>query len=82
VSDALPVHRDGKLLATFLLATIPGITETTTRLPLGAPLLLNADAPQLQAASGVLFLVFLIGATLQGRALRAERAAGLRPTLA
>jgi uncharacterized membrane protein len=68
--------------ATFLFHMIPGITETTTRLPLGAPLLPNADAPQLQAASGVLFLLFLIGATLQVRALRAERAAGLRPTLA
>ncbi len=68
--------------ATFLFHMIPGITETTTRLPLGAPLLPNADAPQLQAASGVLFLLFLIGATLQVRALRAERSAGLRPTLA
>lgn len=68
--------------ATFLFHMIPGITETTTRLPRGAPLLPNADAPQLQAASGVLFLLFLIGATLQVRALRAERAGGLRPTLA
>jgi hypothetical protein len=53
---------------------MPGITETTTRLPLGAPLLPNADAPALQAASGVLLVLFLIGATLQVRALRAERA--------
>lgn len=68
--------------ATFLFHMIPGITETTTRLPLGAPLLPNADAPQLQAASGVLFLLFLIGATLQVRALRAERGAGVRPNLA
>ncbi len=60
--------------ATFLFHMIPAITETTTRLPLGAPLLPNADAPQLQVASGVLFLLFLIGATLQVRALRAERA--------
>jgi uncharacterized membrane protein len=60
--------------ATFLFNMIPGITETTTRLPLGAPLLPNADAPALQAASGVLLVLFLIGATLQLRALRAERA--------
>ncbi len=60
--------------ATFLFHMIPAITETTTRLPLGAPLLPNADAPQLQTASGVLLLLFLIGATLQVRALRAERA--------
>ena len=34
---------------TFLFHMIPAVTETTTRLPLGAPLLPNADAPQLQA---------------------------------
>ena len=67
--------------ATFLFHMIPAITETTTRLPLGAPLLPNADAPQLQAASGVLLLLFLIGATMQVRALRAERAANPRPNL-
>ncbi len=66
-------------LATFLFHMIPGITETTTRVPLGAPLLPNADAPQLQVASGVLFLLFLIGATLQVRALRAGRATDVRP---
>jgi len=57
--------------ATFLFHMIPGITETTTRLPLGAPLLPSADAPALQAASGVLFVLFLIGATLQVLRLRA-----------
>jgi uncharacterized membrane protein len=58
--------------ATFLFHLIPGITETTTRLPLGAPLLANAEAPALQAASGVLFVLFLIGAALQVRRLRAR----------
>jgi len=53
--------------ATFLFHWIPTITETTTRLPLGAPLLPNADAPQLQAATGVLVVLFLIGAVLQAR---------------
>ena len=56
--------------ATFLFHMIPGITETSTRLPLGAPLLPNADAPALQTASAVLFVVFLIGASLQVRTLR------------
>ena len=51
--------------ATFLFHWIPAITETTTRLPLGAPLLPNADAPQLKAATGVLLLLFLLGAGLQ-----------------
>jgi hypothetical protein len=56
--------------ATFLFHMIPGVTETTTRLPLGAPLLPNADAPALQAAAGVLGVLFLIGAALQVRRLR------------
>ena len=60
--------------ATLFFHMIPGITETTTRLPLGAPLLPNADAPALQAAAGVLFVLFLIGAMLQVRALRAKGA--------
>lgn len=60
--------------ATFLFHMIPAITETTTRLPLGAPLLPNADAPELKAATGVLFVLFLIGATWQ--VLRLRRAGG------
>src|SRR5712692_9868870 len=58
--------------ATFLFLLIPGTTETTTRLPLGAPLLPNADAPALQAATAVMGVVFLIGAALQVRRLRAR----------
>jgi len=56
---------------TFLFHLIPGITETSTRLPLGAPLLASAEAPELQAASGLLFLLFLVGAFLQVRHFRA-----------
>jgi len=55
---------------TFLFHLIPGITETSTRLPLGAPLLASAEAPELQAASGLLFLLFLVGAFLQVRHFR------------
>ena len=55
---------------TFLFHLIPGITETTTRLPLGAPLLASPEAPELQAAAGVLFLLFLIGAVWQVRHFR------------
>jgi uncharacterized membrane protein len=50
---------------------VPAITETTTRLPLGKPLLPNADAPELQAAAGVLLLILLIGGTLQFLRIRA-----------
>jgi uncharacterized membrane protein len=57
--------------ATFLFHLIPGITETSTRLPLGAPLVANAEAPELQVASAVLLVAFLIGATLQVLRLRA-----------
>ena len=57
---------------TFLFHMIPAVTETTTRLPLGAPLLANAEAPELKAITGVLFLLFLIGVTLQLRRLKAS----------
>lgn len=59
--------------ATFLFHWIPAITETSTRLPLGAPLLASADAPALQAATAVLFVAFLVGATLQALHIRALR---------
>jgi uncharacterized membrane protein len=58
--------------ATFFFHLIPGITETSTRLPAGAPLVADRDAPELQVAAGVLFLAFLIGATLQILWLRAR----------
>jgi uncharacterized membrane protein len=58
--------------ATFLFHLIPGITESTTRLPLGAPLLASPDAPELQVASAVLFVAFVIGAALQARRLHAQ----------
>ncbi|WP_343731816.1 hypothetical protein [Duganella sp.] len=58
---------------TFLFHMIPAVTETTTRLPLGAPLLANAEAPELKAITGVLFVLFLIGVTLQLRRLKAPR---------
>ena len=58
--------------ATFLFHMIPAITETSTRLPLGAPLLNSPEAPELQAATGLLLLLYIIGATLQVRRLRAR----------
>lgn len=60
--------------ATFLFHLIPGITETTTRLPPGAPLLPSADAPALQVTAGVLAVLFLVGAGLQVLRLRAAPA--------
>ena len=62
--------------ATFLFHMIPAVTETTTRLPLGAPLLPSAEAPALQVATAVMGLLFLIGAYFQVRRLRPASAAG------
>jgi hypothetical protein len=59
--------------ATFLFHLIPGTTETSTRLPLRAPLLASAEDPALQAATGVMFVAFVIGAVLQVRHLRGQR---------
>jgi len=56
--------------ATYLFHWIPAITETSTRLPLGKPLLSSPEAPALKAATAVLLLIFLAGAALQVRALR------------
>lgn len=55
---------------TFFFHMIPGVTETSTRLPLGAPLLASAEAPELKVATGALFVMFLIGAALQVLRLR------------
>lgn len=57
--------------ATFLFHLIPGFVETTTRLPVADPLIKDREGPELQAITGVLFLLFLIGATLQIRRMRA-----------
>jgi len=64
---------------TFLFHMIPAITETSTRLPLGAPLLPNADAPELKVVTGVLLLLYIIGAALQVRRIRARHAAQAVP---
>ena len=58
--------------ATFFFHMIATINEGSTRLPPGAPLLTSPEAPELQAATGVLFVLFLIGATLQSLRLRAS----------
>lgn len=58
--------------ATYLFHWIPTLTETSTRLPVGAPLLTDPDSPALQKAIGVCFVLFLIGAMLQVKSLRAR----------
>ena len=60
---------------TFFFHMVPGITETSTRLPLGAPWVANAEAPILQTAAAAIFVVFLAGAAWQIRRLWMERRA-------
>jgi len=56
--------------ATFLFHWIPAIVETSTRLPIGAPLVTEREGPEIQAATGVVFLLFVIGVALQILRLR------------
>lgn len=62
---------------TFFFHMIPGFTETSTRLPLDAPLASGPDDPGLQKVIGVVFLVFLAGAFLQFRRIRGASAPAL-----
>ena len=57
---------------TFFFHMIPGVTETTTRLPLGKPLLPSPEAPELQVVAGVLFVLLVIGCAYQVVRLRAR----------
>jgi len=63
--------------STFLFQLIPAITESSIRLPPGAPLVASIDSPVLPRVYLVLFTVFLVGVTLQVRRLR--RAGGVEP---
>ena len=64
--------------ATFLFHMIPAVTETSTRLPVGAPLVENADAPVLKLVYLVLLVAFLIGAVAQSLKLRGQVVPRLR----
>lgn len=50
---------------TLFFHMVPGLTETFTRLPLGAPLFTGPDDPKLKATVGVVFLVFGVVMVLQ-----------------
>jgi uncharacterized membrane protein len=58
---------------TFFFHIVPTITESATRLPLSAPLASSPEDPRIQMASGICFIIFLIGATLQVRKMRAQK---------
>ena len=57
--------------STLFFHMIPGVTETSTRLPPSAPLVASPDEPVLKVVALVLLVIFLIGLTLQIRWLRA-----------
>lgn len=69
------------LSITLFFHFIPAVTETLTRLPLHAPLLADAEAPELKAITGVMLLLLVIGATLQVRRLRRGKLATPGPVL-
>ena len=56
---------------TFFFHLIPGVTETFTRFPMAAPIFSSPEDPALQKVIGVVFVLFLVGAALQVRKLRA-----------
>lgn len=58
---------------TFFFHMIPGVTETGLRLPVGKPLFSSPEDPALQPIAGTLFLLLVIGATLQVLRLRREQ---------
>lgn len=65
--------------STFLFHMIPGFVETTTRLPVGNPLIKDREGPELKAITGVLFLLFLVGAAIQVLRLRSGARRGSSP---
>ena len=56
--------------STAFFHTIPGFTESLTRLPLESSVLPSQEAPEFQVIYGVLLLLFVIGLFLQLRWLR------------
>jgi uncharacterized membrane protein len=64
--------------ATFLFHMIPAVTEISTRLPHGAPLVDSPDSPTLKAVYLVLLVAFLVGAVLQSVRLRHDHSYRVR----
>ncbi|KRG71542.1 hypothetical protein [Pseudoxanthomonas dokdonensis] len=58
---------------TLFFHLIPGLTETGTRIPLGAPAFSGPEDPLLKALVGAGFVVYLLGATLQAIRIRQSR---------
>ncbi len=65
------------LSATLLFHLIPAVTETSTRLPPGHPLVASADAPELKTAYLVLLAAYVALAVAQSLQLRGARGLAL-----
>jgi uncharacterized membrane protein len=61
------------LSATLLFHLIPAVTETSTRLPPGRPLVADADAPALKIVYLALLAAYVALAVVQSLQLREER---------
>ena len=59
--------------STFFFHLVPGITETATRLPDGAPWAAGPDDPQLQKVIGTVLVLFAVAVALQLRGLWRRR---------
>ncbi|ANH67040.1 hypothetical protein [Mitsuaria sp. 7] len=64
---------------TLFCHMIPGLNETFTRVPVGAPLFTGPDDPALQKAIGVVLLLFVILMGVQAWRIRKGPAAGRQP---
>jgi hypothetical protein len=62
---------------TLFFHMIPGLTETFTRVPVGAPWFTGPEDPSLQKVVGVLFVILVFGCVLQVRGLAKRTPAGL-----
>ncbi len=70
------------LTATLFFHMIPGLNETFTRVPAGAPLFTGPDDPALQKAIGAVFVIFAIGMALQAWRIRKGPVPKRQPGLA
>ncbi|SEL07071.1 Uncharacterized membrane protein [Roseateles sp. YR242] len=66
---------------TLFFHFIPGITETFSRFPQGAPLFTGPEDPQLAKVLGVVFVIYLVGVVVQVLRLKATPPAMRHPRL-
>ena len=71
---AVPYLRTLAMSASYLILLIPGTVETLTRLPGGAPIATRGpESPEVKAALGLFFLLFLVGSAWQVLCIRRAR---------